>query len=112
MAELFSDSLKVEMNRVVEEDCEAFASKYGDVLYHYTSTQAMVGIIGKGELQLGCASSMKDTSESKYFIDLLFTALKQDLEPQYEEPIDTLYQKIYEQLETNWREKLSYQNAR
>ena len=50
MAELFSDSLKVEMNRVVEEDCEAFASKYGDVLYHYTSTQAMVGIIGKGEL--------------------------------------------------------------
>ena len=55
---------------------------------------------------------MNDTSESKYFIDLLFTALKQDLEPQYEEPIDTLYQKIYEQLETNWREKLSYQNAR
>lgn len=65
-----------------------------NMLYHYTSLNALRGILENKELWLGNVLSMNDASECSNFIDRLSNNIKKDLGIEYEKDIKTFIQKI------------------
>lgn len=72
-----------------------------DNLYHYTSIDAMRGILGDKELWLSNVLSMNDSSECSNFINRLIKNLKTELDSKYEADIVCFANKIKQNLKEN-----------
>jgi len=81
--------------------CIAY-EKCGSELYHYTSIDALAGIIGKGELWFGNTSNMNDKNECKDFIYNLQEALLTDLADKYKEDCKRFFDELDSRVTSNF----------
>lgn len=67
---------------------------YDSQLYHYTSIDALYGILKNNELWLGNMRTMNDKAEVKFFIRELYSALRKNLPPECQEQCKKLFEMI------------------
>lgn len=61
--------------RLREKEAKKFIERHGGHLCHYTSIQALQGILSNKEFWFGSTASMNDKSEIKHFINELKESL-------------------------------------
>ncbi len=76
--------------------------KYGSYLYHYTSITALHNILKNKQFWLGNTATMNDSKEVKYFIELLQTAICDNVPKDRLSHCDDFFQKVFDRIDAEY----------
>lgn len=83
--------------------------KHGDTLYHYTTIEALNGMLfGKKELWLGDASLMNDKKELTDFVDNLKIAMNDIINPEHIEELRVFFEKVNQTVKQSYPYIMSF----
>lgn len=76
--------------------------KYGNYLYHYTSTATLHNILKSKQFWFGNTATMNDKKEVKYFIELLQETLYENIPSDKLSQCDSFFQKVYARIDNEY----------
>lgn len=83
---------------VRQTQIEKFVKKNGEILYHYTSTGTLLGILQNRELWLGTTATMNDKTEITCFLNTLKDAVYNVLSDSPKKLCEVFFTKVFQRL--------------
>ncbi len=85
---------------LIEMEIAKKVKEFGSILYHYTSIEALYGILKNQEIWACSSTAVNDKKESRYFVEELSKALKRDLIGETLDRCTSFFEELERRLET------------